>query len=126
MSLLETNGEVADVVMGSRIQMIMSFYQLRTFLRSAQTKRSVLFYVDLIWESVSSSVWIDTVLAEEAYVDHTDYKKYARAHTYIMNNSGCHFILTNADATFPNGGAIYPGESGLPLLLSGFQTVNSS
>lgn len=38
-----------------------------------------------------------------------DYKKYAKAHTYIMNNPGCEFILTNADATYPAGGSFYPG-----------------
>jgi 4-nitrophenyl phosphatase len=38
------------------------------------------------------------------------YKKYAKAHTYIMNNPGCEFIVTNADATYPAGeGACYPG-----------------
>lgn len=42
----------------------------------------------------------------------TDYKKYAKAHTYIMNNPGCEFIITNADATYPAGeGAFYPGAS---------------
>lgn len=28
-----------------------------------------------------------------------------------MNNPGCEFILTNADATYPAGGAFYPGKS---------------
>jgi 4-nitrophenyl phosphatase len=45
------------------------------------------------------------------HVQLSDYKKYGKAHTYIMNNPGCHFIITNADATFPNGDAFYPGES---------------
>lgn len=42
-----------------------------------------------------------------------DYKKYAKAFTYIRNNPGCHFILTNADPTFPNGGALYPGSGAM-------------
>jgi ribonucleotide monophosphatase NagD (HAD superfamily) len=40
-----------------------------------------------------------------------DYKKYAKAHTYITNNPGCEFILTNADPTYPAGGAFFPGKS---------------
>jgi ribonucleotide monophosphatase NagD (HAD superfamily) len=39
-----------------------------------------------------------------------DYKKYAKAHTYITNNPGCEFILTNADPTYPAGGAFFPGK----------------
>ncbi|KAI5453760.1 hypothetical protein NCC49_005573 [Naganishia albida] len=50
-----------------------------------------------------------------------NYKKYARAHTYIMNNPGCAFLVTNADATYPAGeGAFYPGSGSIsaPLLYS--------
>lgn len=48
------------------------------------------------------------------------YKKYSKAHIYIKNNPGCHFILTNADPTFPAGGAFYPGSGAMsaPLRFS--------
>lgn len=42
-----------------------------------------------------------------------DYKKYAKAHTYITTNPGCEFILTNADPTYPAGGAFYPGSGSM-------------
>jgi 4-nitrophenyl phosphatase len=41
----------------------------------------------------------------------TDYKKYSKAYTYLKDNEGCHFLLTNQDATFPTNGTTYPGES---------------
>ncbi|KAJ9121074.1 hypothetical protein QFC24_005055 [Naganishia onofrii] len=49
-----------------------------------------------------------------------DYKKYAKAHTYITNNPGCEFILTNADPTYPAGGAFFPGSGSMsaPLRFS--------
>ncbi|KAG7548928.1 hypothetical protein FFLO_03220 [Filobasidium floriforme] len=49
-----------------------------------------------------------------------NYKKYSKAHTYLTKNPGCHFILTNTDATFPSGGEFYPGSGAMsaPLVYS--------
>ena len=49
-----------------------------------------------------------------------DYKKYSKAYSYLTKNPGCHFILTNTDATFPSGGEFYPGSGAMsaPLVYS--------
>jgi 4-nitrophenyl phosphatase len=44
-----------------------------------------------------------------------DYKKYSKAYTYLKDNEGCHFLLTNQDATFPTNGTTYPGQLLLPF-----------
>jgi 4-nitrophenyl phosphatase len=38
----------------------------------------------------------------------------------LTKNPGCHFILTNTDATFPSGGEFYPGSGAMsaPLVYS--------
>ena len=38
-----------------------------------------------------------------------DYKKLSKAFACLRDNKGCHFILTNQDATYPTGGTVYPG-----------------
>lgn len=44
----------------------------------------------------------------------TNYHKLARAHRFLRENEGCHFILTNDDSTFPSAdGQLYPGEYGM-------------
>jgi 4-nitrophenyl phosphatase len=40
-----------------------------------------------------------------------NYKKLAKAFTYINSNPNCHFLATNSDLTFPAGGTVYPGRS---------------
>ncbi|KAF9348771.1 hypothetical protein BGX34_002249 [Mortierella sp. NVP85] len=50
-----------------------------------------------------------------------NYRKLAKAYKYLSNKeSGVHFILTNADATFPSPSGIYPGTGSLvqPLIHS--------
>ncbi|KAJ9120096.1 hypothetical protein QFC22_002994 [Naganishia vaughanmartiniae] len=39
-----------------------------------------------------------------------NFKKYAKAHTYIMNNPECEFILTNGDASYPVADGTFPGN----------------
>jgi len=44
----------------------------------------------------------------------TNYHKLARAHRFLRENEGCHFILTNDDSTFPSGdGQLYPGSGAI-------------
>jgi 4-nitrophenyl phosphatase len=41
----------------------------------------------------------------------TNYHKLAKAHRFLRENEGCHFILTNDDSTFPAAdGNLYPGS----------------
>ncbi|KAJ9103834.1 hypothetical protein QFC21_002296 [Naganishia friedmannii] len=40
-----------------------------------------------------------------------NYKKYAKAHTCIMNNPGCEFIITNGDESYPVAGGTLPAVS---------------
>ncbi|RHZ87076.1 hypothetical protein Glove_40g63 [Diversispora epigaea] len=51
---------------------------------------------------------------------HLNYKKLAKAFTYLYSNPDCIFILTNEDTTFPSNGTIYPGTGSLvaPLIRS--------
>jgi len=48
-----------------------------------------------------------------------NYKKYAKAYTYLSNNE-CLFIATNGDTTYPNNGRLFPGTGSLftPLVAS--------
>ncbi|KAJ9117796.1 hypothetical protein QFC20_000075 [Naganishia adeliensis] len=63
------------------------------------------------YSSINRDPTIGAVLCGfDAYVN---YKKYAKAHTYITTNPDCHFILTNADPTYPAGGAFYPGSGAM-------------
>ncbi|KAI8328982.1 HAD-like domain-containing protein [Chlamydoabsidia padenii] len=47
-----------------------------------------------------------------------NYKKYAKAFTYLRNNSGIPFIATNEDTTFPIHGTLQPGAGSIaaPLI----------
>ncbi|CAG8446510.1 1711_t:CDS:2 [Diversispora eburnea] len=51
---------------------------------------------------------------------HLNYKKIAKAFTYLYSNPDCIFMLTNDDTTFPSNGTIYPGTGSLvtPLITS--------
>ncbi|KAI8612725.1 2-phosphoglycolate phosphatase [Chytriomyces sp. MP71] len=42
-----------------------------------------------------------------------NYKKLAKAFTYLHCNKNCHFLATNSDLTFPAGGTVYPGTGAL-------------
>ncbi|KAI8639671.1 HAD-like domain-containing protein [Parasitella parasitica] len=42
-----------------------------------------------------------------------NYKKYAKAFTYLTRNKGCHFIVTNEDSTYPQHGGFYPGAGSI-------------
>ncbi|TPX59227.1 hypothetical protein PhCBS80983_g02619 [Powellomyces hirtus] len=42
-----------------------------------------------------------------------NYKKLAKAFTYLHHNKDCHFLATNSDLTFPAGGTVYPGTGAL-------------
>jgi 4-nitrophenyl phosphatase len=50
-----------------------------------------------------------TVSFTGGLLTHTDYKKLGKAYSYLRDNEGCEFILTNQDATFPTDGTTYPG-----------------
>lgn len=47
-----------------------------------------------------------------------NYKKYAKAFTYLRNNAGIPFIATNEDTTFPIHGTLQPGAGSIaaPLI----------
>ncbi|KAI9209149.1 HAD-like domain-containing protein [Polychytrium aggregatum] len=47
-----------------------------------------------------------------------NYKKLAKAFTYLHHNPECHFLATNSDLTFPAGGTVYPGTGALLSALS--------
>ena len=47
-----------------------------------------------------------------------NYKKLAKAFTYIKYNPGCWFLATNDDLTFPGGERVYPGTGALLASLS--------
>jgi 4-nitrophenyl phosphatase len=53
-----------------------------------------------------------------------DYKKYAKAHTYIMNNSGCKFLITNGDGFYPDSRGTLPGKSFLRRSLAAEPSVD--
>jgi 4-nitrophenyl phosphatase len=40
---------------------------------------------------------------------HINYKKFAKAFTFIHSNPECHFLATNSDVTYPAGKSLYPG-----------------
>lgn len=43
-----------------------------------------------------------------------NYHKLAKAHRFLRENEGCHFILTNDDSTFPAAdGLLYPGSGSI-------------
>ncbi|KAI9474154.1 MAG: HAD-like domain-containing protein [Benjaminiella poitrasii] len=47
-----------------------------------------------------------------------NYRKYAKAYTYLLKNKNCHFIVTNEDSTYPQYGSFYPGAGSIaaPLI----------
>ncbi|KAJ3234403.1 hypothetical protein HDU81_001442 [Chytriomyces hyalinus] len=47
-----------------------------------------------------------------------NYKKLAKAFTYLHHNKDCHFLATNSDLTFPAGGTVYPGTGALLAALA--------
>ncbi|KAI8826594.1 HAD-like domain-containing protein [Fimicolochytrium jonesii] len=47
-----------------------------------------------------------------------NYKKLAKAFTYLHSNPDCHFLATNSDSTFPAGKSIYPGTGALLAALT--------
>ncbi|GFZ45730.1 4-nitrophenylphosphatase [Saitozyma sp. JCM 24511] len=55
---------------------------------------------------------------------YVNYKKYAKAFSYLRDNEGCHFILTNQDATFPTDGTLFPGSGAMsaPLVFASKKT----
>ncbi|KAJ9121072.1 hypothetical protein QFC24_005053 [Naganishia onofrii] len=53
-----------------------------------------------------------------------NYKKYAKAHTYIMNNSGCKFLITNGDGSYPDSRGTLPGKSFLRRSLAAEPSVD--
>ncbi|CAG8607638.1 3028_t:CDS:2 [Ambispora gerdemannii] len=50
--------------------------------------------------------------------DHINYRKLAKAFTYLHSNSNCLFLLTNDDTTYPLNGSLLPGSGSLaaPLI----------
>ena len=42
-----------------------------------------------------------------------NYHKLARAHRFLRENEGIHWILTNDDSTFPTEDALYPGSGAI-------------
>ncbi|KAJ3022816.1 hypothetical protein HKX48_005149 [Thoreauomyces humboldtii] len=47
-----------------------------------------------------------------------NYKKLAKAFTYLHHDKDCHFLATNSDTTFPAGGTVYPGTGALLAALT--------
>ncbi|KND03007.1 phosphoglycolate/pyridoxal phosphate phosphatase [Spizellomyces punctatus DAOM BR117] len=47
-----------------------------------------------------------------------NYKKLAKAFTYLHADDQCHFLATNSDLTFPAGGTVYPGTGALLAALA--------
>ncbi|KAI9106171.1 HAD-like domain-containing protein [Phlyctochytrium arcticum] len=49
---------------------------------------------------------------------HINYKKLAKAFTYLHSDENVHFLATNSDLTFPAGGTVYPGTGALLAALA--------
>ncbi|KAI9014790.1 HAD-like domain-containing protein [Gaertneriomyces semiglobifer] len=49
---------------------------------------------------------------------HINYKKLAKAFTYLHSDEKVHFLATNSDLTFPAGGSVYPGTGALLAALA--------
>ncbi|KAK4705112.1 4-nitrophenyl phosphatase, partial [Phenoliferia sp. Uapishka_3] len=65
-------------------------------------------FIDLMdFSSITADPSIGAVLC--GLDMHFNYKKVAKAHRYLKENPGCHFLATNMDSTFPTHGNIYPG-----------------
>ncbi|KAG9285800.1 hypothetical protein G9A89_013225 [Geosiphon pyriformis] len=49
---------------------------------------------------------------------HFNYRKLAKAFTYLRSNQNCIFLLTNDDITYPSNGTLFPGSGSLaaPLI----------
>ncbi|GAA99236.1 uncharacterized protein L969DRAFT_86460 [Mixia osmundae IAM 14324] len=64
------------------------------------------------FSSIQSDPDVGAVMA--GFDMHINYKKIAKAHRYLQENKGCHFILTNDDTTFPHSdGKLYPGSGAI-------------
>ena len=47
-----------------------------------------------------------------------NYKKIAKAFTFLYSNPECHFLVTNKDITYPANGTVYPGTGALVACIS--------
>ncbi|KAJ3291824.1 hypothetical protein HK104_005784 [Borealophlyctis nickersoniae] len=47
-----------------------------------------------------------------------NYKKLAKAFTYLHSNKDCHFLATNSDLTYPSAGTVFPGTGAMLAALS--------
>lgn len=69
-------------------------------------------FIDLMdFSSIQSDAEVGAVIC--GFDMHINYKKIAKAHRYLLENEGCHFILTNDDSTFPTDGSIFPGSGAI-------------
>ncbi|WWC60953.1 uncharacterized protein I303_103530 [Kwoniella dejecticola CBS 10117] len=77
------------------------------------------FKPPIIWEDFKPDNSVGAVLC--AFDSWINYKKMAKAMTYLRNNPECVLIQTNTDPTFPTHGSLYPGSGSLSIGI-----VNSS
>ncbi|CAH7674312.1 4-nitrophenylphosphatase [Phakopsora pachyrhizi] len=69
-------------------------------------------FIDLMdFSSIKSDAEVGAVVC--GFDMHINYKKLAKAHRYLNENNGCHFVLTNDDSTFPTDGSIFPGSGSI-------------
>ncbi|PLW56720.1 hypothetical protein PCANC_01668 [Puccinia coronata f. sp. avenae] len=69
-------------------------------------------FIDLMdFSSIKTDKEVGAVMC--GFDMHINYKKLAKAHRYLHENSDCHFILTNDDSTFPTDGSIFPGSGAI-------------
>jgi len=69
-------------------------------------------FIDLMdFSSIQTDKEVGAVMC--GFDMHINYKKLAKAHRYLHENAGCHFILTNDDSTFPTDGSLFPGSGAI-------------
>ncbi|OZJ02631.1 hypothetical protein BZG36_03840 [Bifiguratus adelaidae] len=68
------------------------------------------------FDSITSDPSVGAVLCGIDW--HINYKKLAKAYTYLIENEGCMFLLTNDDSTFPSHGRLFPGAGAISAPLT--------
>jgi 4-nitrophenyl phosphatase len=92
----------------ARTQKIEYLSKVWTGRPSSLIPRSELFYAGSTHMSVSLSSRLLLVQLRRKLTP--DYKKYCKAYSYLRDNEGCHFLLTNQDKVFPTHGTTWPGR----------------
>lgn len=69
------------------------------------------FFPSMDFSAVKADPTIGAVMC--GFDSKINYHKLARAHRFLRENEGIHWILTNDDSTFPTEDALYPGSGAI-------------